>query len=93
MYTIGYTNEFKKQAKLAQKRGLNMELLNDAIKILIVIGTLPVDTYKTHLLKGKYKGLWEAHLQPDWLLVWKVDNNEIKIILTHTGTHSDLFKK
>ncbi|MDR2962741.1 MAG: type II toxin-antitoxin system YafQ family toxin [Bacteroidales bacterium] len=93
MYTISYTHEFKKQAKLAQKRGLNMELLNVAVKILEATGTLPVDRYKTHVLKGKYNGLWEAHLQPDWLLVWNAGKNRINIVLTHTGTHSDLFKK
>jgi len=92
MYSIDYTNEFKKQAKLMQKRGRNMELLNTAIKILIETGTLPADKYKTHKLKGNYNNLWEAHLQPDWLLVWHTDKNILTIVLTHTGTHSDLFR-
>ena len=92
MYFIDYTNEFRKQAKLMQKRGRNMELLNTAIKILIETGTLPVDKYKTHKLKGNYTHLWEAHLQPDWLLIWCIEKNVLKIVLTHTGTHSDLFK-
>jgi len=65
MYSIDYTNEFKKQEKLMQKRGCNMQLLNDAVKILIETSTLPIDTYKTHKLKGNYAYLWEAHLQPD----------------------------
>jgi mRNA interferase YafQ len=60
MYSVDYTNEFKKQAKLMQKRGYNMELLNDAIKILIKTGTLPIDKYKTHKLQGNYKELWES---------------------------------
>ena len=92
MYLVDYTNEFKKQAKLMQKRGYNMDLLNDAIKILIKTGTLPVDEYKTHKLQGKYKNLWEAHLQSDWLLIWSVNKNALIIVLTHTGTHSDLFQ-
>ena len=92
MYTIDYTNEFKKQAKLAQKRGRDMDLLNTAIKILIETGTLPVDKYKTHTLKGNYANMWEAHLQPDWLLIWRTNKNTLTIVLTHTGTHSDLFQ-
>ena len=92
MYSVDYTNEFKKQAKLMQRRGYNMGLLNDAIKILIEIGTLPVDKYKTHKLQGKYQKLWEAHLLPDWLLIWCANKNTLTIVLTHTGTHSDLFK-
>ena len=92
MFSIDYTNEFKKQAKLMQKRGYNMNLLNEAIKILIKTGTLPSDKYKTHKLQGNYKNLWEAHLQSDWLLVWFLNKNALTIVMTHTGTHSDLFQ-
>jgi mRNA interferase YafQ len=92
MYSIDYTNEFKKQAKLMQKRGCSMDLLNEAIKILIDTGTLPKDKYKTHKLKGDYTNLWEAHLQPDWLLIWCINESIVTIVLTHTGTHSDLFR-
>ena len=92
MYSIDYTNEFKKQAKLMQKRGYDMELLNDAIKILINTGTLPFEKYRTHKLQGNHKNMWEAHLQPNWLLVWFVNKNAVIIVLTHTGTHSDLFQ-
>ena len=91
MFSIEYTNEFKKQAKLMQKRSYDMSLLNDAIKILIDRGTLPVDKYKTHKLKGNYTNMWEAHLLADWLLIWYKNTKEITIVLTHTGTHSDLF--
>jgi len=92
MYSIEYTNEFKKQAKLMQKRGYNMDLLDDAIKILIELGTLPVDKYKTHKLRGNFPNLWEAHIQPNWLLIWHTDKNAVIVVLTHTGTHSDLFR-
>jgi mRNA interferase YafQ len=91
MYSIDYSNKFKKQAKLMRKRGYDMSLLNDAIKVLIHTGTLPVDKYRTHKLIGNYAELWEAHLQPDWLLVWSKDKNTVIIVLTNTGTHSDLF--
>jgi len=91
MYSIDYTNEFKKQLKLMHKRGYNMELLNNAIKLLIATGTLPFDKYKTHKLKGNFTNFMEAHLQPDWLLIWYVNKSTVTIVLTHTGTHSDLF--
>jgi len=68
-----------------------MDLLNEAIKILINTGTLPADKYKTHKLKGNYSNLWEAHLQSDWLLIWSINKKSVTIVLTHTGTHSDLF--
>lgn len=92
MYSVDYTNEFKKQAKLMQKRGYDMDLLNDAIKIVIGTGTLPTDKYKTHKLQGNYKNLWEAHLQSDWLLIWSLNKNALTIVLTYNGTHSDLFR-
>jgi mRNA interferase YafQ len=91
MYEIFYTNEFKKQLKLMIKRGKDASVMNTAIEILGNTGTLPVVPYKTHKLYGNFSNHWEAHLEPDWLLIWKINKNEIVIILTNTGTHSDLF--
>ena len=91
MYEIFYTNEFKKQLKLMIKRGRDSDVMNTAIEILGNTGTLPVVPYKTHKLHGNFVNHWEAHLEPDWLLIWKIDKNEIVITLTNTGTHSDLF--
>jgi len=73
------------------KRGRDAGVMNAAIEILGNIGTLPVVPYKTHKLFGNFANHWEAHLEPDWLLIWKIDKNKIVIILTNTGTHSDLF--
>ena len=90
MYSLEQTNQFKKDIKLAKKRGLNMQFLDEAVTILVKNGKLPTK-YKPHTLKGSYSGFWECHIQPDWLLVW-AQNEEIKLIaLTRTGTHSDLF--
>lgn len=91
MYQLEVARQFKKDLKLAKKRGLKMELLDKVVSLLVEKGNLPA-TYKPHTLKGKYSGLWECHLQPDWLLVWE-QNETIKLItLYRTGTHSDLFK-
>lgn len=90
MYNIEQTNKFKKDIKLAKKRGLKMTLLDDVISILSQNGKLP-SKYKPHLLVGNFKGFWECHIQPDWLLVWKQDEAIKLITLTRTGTHADLF--
>jgi mRNA interferase YafQ len=90
MYSIEQTNLFKKDIKLAKKRGLKMELLDEVVTVLVTNGKLP-SKYKPHVLKGNYKGLWECHIKPDWLLIWKQDDGIKLISLTRTGTHSDLF--
>lgn len=91
MYDISFETRFKKDYKLAKKRGLDISLLEEVLKSLREKGKLP-SAYKPHILKGNYKGYWECHIQPDWLLIWKQDD-EIKLVsLSRTGTHSDLFK-
>jgi mRNA interferase YafQ len=67
-----------------------MDLLKNAIIMLEKSGELPVKN-KPHKLSGLYTGYWEAHLNPDWLIVWKVFTDENEVWLTRTGTHSDLF--
>lgn len=91
MYTIEIKNSFKKDYKHALKRGLNEVKLEIVLKLLRKEGKLPAQ-YKPHKLKGNYKGLWECHIQPDWLLIWD-QNDTIKLItIIRTGSHSDLFK-
>ncbi|MBS3742511.1 MAG: type II toxin-antitoxin system YafQ family toxin, partial [Candidatus Cloacimonetes bacterium] len=66
MFKLVYTNRFKKDIKLLQKRGFNLELLKEAIRSLEQSGTLPKKN-KPHKLAGNYSGYWEAHLKSDWL--------------------------
>ena len=90
MYTLEQTGQFKKDIKLAKKRGFDMGLLNELVTTLVEQGVLS-QKYNPHKLTGNYKGFWECHIQPDWLLIWE-QNETIKLItLTRTGTHSDLF--
>jgi mRNA interferase YafQ len=90
MYRIYFSTKFKKDYKLSLKRGLKEPLIKEVITQLIETGSVPLK-YKPHILKGNYAGLWECHIQPDWLLIWE-QNEEIKLIsLIRTGTHSDLF--
>lgn len=91
-YIIRYSSNFKKAYKRCKKRGLDMLLLKEVIRILSEEGKLP-PTYHPHTLQGKYKDLWECHIQPDWLLVWEQNDKEFIIYFLSTGTHSDLFKK
>ena len=90
MYRIGYTTTFKKDFKRCKRRGLDLLVLEKVIELLRLNGNLPPE-YKSHKLSGKYNGCWECHLQPDWLLVWKQNDDELIILFTNTGTHADLF--
>ncbi|MEN8121372.1 MAG: type II toxin-antitoxin system YafQ family toxin [Bacteroidota bacterium] len=90
MYSIEFTNRFKKDVKLCKKRGYDIALLENAVDILQKKGKLPAK-YKSHILKGKYAGLWECHLKPDWLLIWDQNEETLSLLFMNTGTHSDLF--
>lgn len=89
-YTLYYSNRFKKSLKLCKKRGLDIEKLRVAIKILVEKGVLPQE-YKQHKLIGKYTGAWECHISPDWLLVWNQNDTELTLLMVDTGTHTDIF--
>lgn len=90
MYIIEYTNQFSKDLKLCKKRGYDLSLIRTVISLLEEKGELP-EIYRPHKLKGRYKGLWECHIQADWLLVWRQDDAALTLLFTDTGTHSDLF--
>lgn len=90
-YRLKRTGQFKKSFKLAVKRGKDPHLLFQAIEILANEGHLP-SKYLPHILKGTYDGIWECHIEPDWLILWQQNDQDLVLILTDTGTHSDLFK-
>ncbi len=92
MYKISASTKFKKDLKLAIKRNYNISLL-DVVVTKLTAGEMLVVTYHNHILKGNYKGCQECHITPDWLLIYEIDNNELILHLTRTGTHSDLFSK
>ncbi len=90
MYEVIYTGQFKRSLKLCVRRGLDVTIFTKALDILQAKGELPQE-YKPHKLQVKYKGCWECHLQPDWLLIWQQNDNQLYLILVDTGTHSDVF--
>jgi mRNA interferase YafQ len=90
MYKIYTTNRFEKDLKLCKKRNYNLNLLKEVIDLLQIDGKLPIK-YKSHKLSGDYADCWECHIKSDWLLVWKQNDDELTLLFTNTGTHSDLF--
>ena len=89
---IVWTTQFKKDYKLALKRHLNIELLDNVIRVLSRGETLP-EKNKDHALTGDWIGHRECHILPDWLLVYRIEDDILVLTLARTGTHSDLFEK
>ncbi len=90
MLDIVLSNRFKKDLKLAAKRGYDLDLL-DAVVTNIAERRPLAEKYRDHELTGNYSGFRECHIQPDWLLVYRVEADELILFLSRTGTHSDLF--
>ena len=90
MYEVRITKTFRKDTERCRKRGYNMELLKQAIRLLEAEGKLP-SSYRPHKLSGNYEGCWECHIKGDWLLIWNQDDVALTLLFTGTGTHSDLF--
>ena len=91
-YTVKPTIQFKKDFKLAMKRGLKIELLEEVIATLSMGDSLP-DKNKDHALTGNWVGHRECHILPDWLLIYRIENDVLVLTLSRTGSHSDLFGK
>ncbi|MCR5849288.1 MAG: type II toxin-antitoxin system YafQ family toxin [Bacteroidaceae bacterium] len=89
-YTVKISNRFRKQFRLCVKRGLDMNLINEAMRLLAANGSLPAK-YRPHKLSGKFQGVWECHIEPDWLMTWEQNDTELTLLFLQTGTHSDLF--
>ncbi|MBQ0142064.1 MAG: type II toxin-antitoxin system YafQ family toxin [Prevotellaceae bacterium] len=89
-YNITFTKNFSKDVERCRKRGYNMTKLRDVLDILIETGSVP-SQYRPHKLSGNRDGEWECHISPDWLLVWKQNDQELTLLMLNTGTHSDLF--
>jgi len=89
MRTPSYARQFERDVKRMRKRGKDLQKLKSVLSSLIAEEQLD-KRYQDHALIGNYKGRRECHMEPDWLLVYKLAGNEI--IFERTGTHSDLFE-
>jgi mRNA interferase YafQ len=88
MLAVVYKVKFNKDVEKALKRGKNIKKLKEVISLLVHEQPLP-PKYRNHKLIGNYQGYWECHVEPDWLLIYKITVTEITF--ARTGTHSDLF--
>lgn len=91
-YDIQFTTQFKKDLKLAKKQNKDLDKLFSVIEVLAGGETLPPQ-YRDHDLSGNYKGTRECHVDPDWLLIYEIQDNVLVLMLYRLGTHSELFKK
>jgi mRNA interferase YafQ len=88
-YEVKQTAKFKRDYRLAKKRGANIDLLREIVLMLANGQTLPKKNHD-HALTGDWAGFRECHITPDWLLVYSKDDNILVLTLTRTGSHSDL---
>ena len=85
-----FTGPFRSDRKLMKKRGRDMDKLTEVINMLVKeLPLLP--RHENHPLHGKYQGKWECHIEPDWVLIYRIENTNRKIGFYRTGSHSDLY--
>lgn len=90
-YKLVLSGKFKKGLKAAKKRGLDIALLDSIVDKLLQ--GIPLDAkYKDHPLKGNWDGFRECYIQPDWLLIYLIEDDILTLTLVDMGTHADLFK-
>ena len=89
MRKVSYSNQFKKDHKRIKKRGLDEDKLKAFVCQLLNDEPLP-ESARPHKLGGEYGGMWDAHIAPDWILIYEIDDEHL--ILRRTGTHADLFR-
>lgn len=89
MLALVPSTRFRKDVKRAEKRGKDMAKLRALLTLLAQEQPLPVE-YKDHALRGDWIGFRDLHIEPDWLLLYRIENDEVQ--LARTGTHSDLFR-
>ena len=92
-YSPDYTTRFRRNRRLLIKRGYDMAKLETTIDLLLKGDVMPL-RYRDHPLKGNYNGYRECHVdgEGDWLLIYKKHEERLILVLTATGTHSDLFE-
>jgi len=90
MLTPTFAGPFKKDRKLMKKRNRDMDKLTEIMTMLINEQPLQ-PKHENHPLHGTYKGKWECHIEPDWILIYRIDKKNRRIIYYRTGSHSDFF--
>ena len=88
MLDLKFGSQFKRDRRLCVKRGYDMSLLSAVVDTLRIPAALPPKN-REHALAGNWSGYQECHISPDWLLIYRVEGNELR--LARTGTHADFF--
>jgi len=88
-YEIYFTRKIKKDLVLLAKRGKDMAKFEEAVEIL-ASGKTPLERYRDHALTGNWRGYRDCHIEPDWLLLYRIDGEALILELTRTGSHADL---
>lgn len=91
-YQIQISTAFNRDLRLIERQGKDLSKLKAVIDTL-ANGERLAEQHRDHALHGNYDGYRECHIAPDWLLIYKYNNNELILLLTRTGSHSTLFKK
>ena len=90
-YEVRFTNQFKRDIKLAQKQGKDIDKLFAVVDVLAK-GEPLAPKYRDHDLGGDYTGCRECHIEPDWLLIYEIDHGLLILVLNRVGSHSELFR-
>jgi mRNA interferase YafQ len=89
MKNVFQTSQFRKDIKRIRKRGKDIEKLKEAVRILSLGDDLD-ERYRDHAIGGKWSGSRDCHIEPDWVLIYRVSDENL--FLEKTGSHSDLFR-
>lgn len=90
MLEIFYTAKFKKGFKRLKNQGKDLSKLSEVLQ-MIASGTPLPESKRDHLLSGSYKNHRECHIEPDWLLIYRIEESALVLTTTRTGSHSELF--
>ena len=92
MLELRFTAKFKRDYKRIKKQGKDISKLEATLEALVREEDLP-EAMRDHSLGGTYRGHRECHIEPDWLLIYRIEDDVLVLTLARTGTHSDLFDK
>ena len=91
MLELKFTAKFKRDYKKAKKQGKNLKKLEKILEKLVYREELPKSAYD-HFLGGVYRGHRECHIEPDWLLIYRINEDEFVLVATRLGCHGDLLR-
>jgi len=90
MFSLKTTKQFDRDMKRIKKRNKDISKLNEAVRLLLSGREMP-SKYEDHALTGNWSGYRDCHIEPDWILIYRIDKSELILTATRTGSHSDLF--